>query len=199
MKEIGGRMAQKQRTRKAILDGARTLLGEGKPVTVAAAAEKHSISKATAYRYFSDPALLVAEAGLDISVKSYEDVVSGTADLRQRLTAISLYFFDLALKHEASFRKFVSMTLATWTPDTKNNPALRGARRVAMFERAMVSSDVKLARKQQEKLIRALSVATGTEAMIALLDVAGADPATARETVSDITDAILDRFLGADN
>lgn len=199
MGDGGGRVAQKDRTRKAILDGARTLLGEGKPVTVAAAAEKHNISKATAYRYFSDPALLVAEAGLDISVKSYEGVVSGAADLRQRLTAISLYFFDLALEHEAGFRQFVSMTLATWTPDTTNSPSLRGARRVAMFERAMVASDVKLARKQQERLIRALSVATGTEAMIALLDVAGTDSATARETVSDITDAILDRFLGAEN
>ena len=82
MKTGPGRTAQKNRTRKAILDGARTLLAEGQQVTVAAAAEKHGISKATAYRYFSDPAVLVAEAGLDISVRSYEEITRDAADLR---------------------------------------------------------------------------------------------------------------------
>ncbi|WP_138473472.1 TetR family transcriptional regulator, partial [Poseidonocella sp. HB161398] len=94
-----GRTAQKERTRQAILDGARTLMQEGQPVTVAAAAERHGISKATAYRYFSDAAVLAAEAGLDIAVAGYEEITAGAADLRGKLRAISLYFFDLSLAH----------------------------------------------------------------------------------------------------
>jgi len=199
MSQDSGRTAQKERTRKAILDGARTLLGEGKPVTVAAAAEKHGISKATAYRYFSDPALLVAEAGLDISVASYEEIVADAPDIRQRLRAISLYFFDLAIDHEATFRQFVGMTLLAWTPDGTKPQSRRGARRISMYEQALATDDGGLTRQERELLIRALSTATGTEAMIALLGVAGADPATARETVSEIADAILDRYLGREN
>lgn len=196
MSQPSGRTAQKERTRKAILDGARMLLGEGKPVTVAAAAEKHNISKATAYRYFSDPALLVAEAGLDISVASYDAIVADIQGVREKLKAISLYFFDLAIDNEAGFRQFVGMTLAAWKPDGNQSPARRGARRIAMYERALASDDLRLTGQEQAKLINALATATGAEAMIALLDVANVDHATARQTVSEIADALLDRYLG---
>lgn len=196
MSQPSGRTAQKERTRKAILDGARMLLGEGKPVTVAAAAEKHNISKATAYRYFSDPALLVAEAGLDISVASYDAIVADIQGVREKLKAISLYFFDLAIDNEAGFRQFVGMTLAAWKPDGNQSPARRGARRIAMYERALASDDLRLTGQEQAKLINALATATGAEAMIALLDVADVDHATARQTVSEIADALLDRYLG---
>ena len=196
MSQPSGRTAQKERTRKAILDGARMLLGEGKPVTVAAAAEKHNISKATAYRYFSDPALLVAEAGLDISVASYDAIVADIQGVREKLKAISLYFFDLAINNEAGFRQFVGMTLAAWKPDGNQSPARRGARRIAMYERALASDDLRLTGQEQAKLINALATATGAEAMIALLDVANVDHATARQTVSEIADALIDRYLG---
>lgn len=196
MSQPSGRTAQKERTRKAILDGARMLLGEGKPVTVAAAAEKHNISKATAYRYFSDPALLVAEAGLDISVASYDAIVADIQGVREKLKAISLYFFDLAIDNEAGFRQFVGMTLAAWKPDGNQSPARRGARRIAMYERALASDDLRLTGQEQAKLINALATATGAEAMIALLDVANVDHATARQTVSEIADALLDRYFG---
>lgn len=196
MNNHSGRADQKEPTRKAILDGARTLLSKGKPVTVAAAAGQHNISKATAYRYFSDPALLVAEAGLDISVASYDMITADIPSVREKLKAISLYFFDLAIDNEAGFRQFVSMTLAAWKPDRSQSPARRGARRVLMYQQALVSDELTLTKKEQEKLIHALSTATGTEAMIALLDVANVDHATARATVSDIADALLDRYLG---
>ena len=77
MPKTKGRSAQRARTRQAILDGARKLLSDGKPVTVAAAAAETGISKATSYRYFSDADLLVAEAVLDIAVKPYDAVISG--------------------------------------------------------------------------------------------------------------------------
>ena len=196
MKTGPGRTAQKNRTRKDILDGARTLLAEGQQVTVAAAAGKHGISKATAYRYFSDPAVLVAEAGLDISVRSYEEITRDAADLRQRLKAISLYFFDLALEHEAGFRQFVSMTLAAWRPDQSRRTSTRGARRVTMYEQALAQDNGGLTQAERTRLVLALTTATGSEAMIALLDVAGTDPDTARATVATLADAILDAFLG---
>ncbi|MBF9041782.1 hypothetical protein HKCCE4037_00445 [Rhodobacterales bacterium HKCCE4037] len=191
-----GRAAQKERTRMAILDGARRLLSEGKPVTVAAAAEVHNISKATAYRYFSDPALLVAEAGLDVRVAPYEDVTAGCPDLRAKLKAISLYFLDLAFENEAGFRQFVSMSLAAWTPDESRTTLRRGARRVRMYEQALASEKAELPDGRRQMLVHALTMATGTEAMIALLDIAHVDHVVARETVSDVVDAILDHYLG---
>jgi AcrR family transcriptional regulator len=194
----GGRKAQKDRTRRAILDGARGLMRQGKPVTVAAAAEEQGISKATAYRYFSDAAMLVAEAGLDLKTQDYETVTAGATGLRDRLCCISLYFFDLALQNEAAFRTFVGMSLMAWKPDEDPRPLRRAGRRVAMFQRAFRDGDGGLSPEAQDHVILALSSATGTEAMIALLDVAGTDPATARETVRDVALAILARHLGPD-
>jgi AcrR family transcriptional regulator len=190
------RHAQKSRTREAILAGARDLLARGETVSVAEAAARSGVSKATAYRYFSDPAVLAAEAGLTIEVPGYEEVVAGAATLRARLRAISLFFFDLALAHEPAYRQFLARNLDAWAADGASRRVRRGARRVAMYETALQEAGMDAARLSP--LVRGLSAATGTEAMIALLDVTRADPETARATVLDIADALIDRHLGPD-
>ncbi|MCT8159870.1 TetR/AcrR family transcriptional regulator [Pseudoruegeria sp. SHC-113] len=188
------RSAQKSRTRAALLDGARELLSKGQPVTVAAAGEARGISKATAYRYFSDAAILVAEAGLDIHVKPYAEVTRGARDLRGKLRAINLYFFDLALENEAAFRQFVGMTLTHVSCDDAPG-AHRGARRIAMYEAALADHPGAMPKVNHTTLLRALSACTGTEAMIGLIDVAGADRSEARAIVDEMTLALLDRLL----
>lgn len=194
MAENRERRAQKSRTRQALMAAARTLLTDGEIVTVTAAAERAGMSKATAYRYFSDPAILVAEAGLDVEVVSYDKVVAGAATLRDRLRAISLYFLDLAIDHEVKFRQFVGLTLTAWRPDDGKTRTRRGGRRMPMYRQALAETD--LTEDRKEAMIRALSTATGAEAMIALYDVQGCDRETARQTVADIADAIIDRYLG---
>lgn len=188
------RHSQKERTRRAILDGARQLLAEGAAVTVAAAAERHGVSKATAYRYFSDPDVLVSEAILDIEVKSYEEITRAANDLRGCLLAVNRYFLDLALANEAGFRQFLGRTLTLSA--SGSDRARRGARRITMYRRALSDHKADLPRKVQDELVFALSVATGIEAMTALLDVAGAEPEDAREAVETVTQAVLDRFFG---
>jgi AcrR family transcriptional regulator len=194
MNKSQGRSAQRERTRQAILDGARKLLFEGKTVTVAAAAAENGVSKATSYRYFSDPSVLVAEAVLDVAVKSYEDIVATSHDLRGRLKAICLYYLDLSLENETGFRQFLAAAMTEWTADSPTTA--RGGRRVKMFRRALSEYDTGLSSEQSDTLVRALSVSTGLEAMIALIDVAGATPKQARETVAFMVDAIVDRTLG---
>ena len=185
------RSAQRMRTRQAILSGARKLLSEGKAVTVAAAAAENGVSKATSYRYFSDPDVLVAEAVLDIAVKPYEDVVGDAANLRGKLMAICLYFLELAFENEAGFRQLLAATLRERR--SSNTVATRGGRRVSMFRRALSEHETGLSDEQQELLIRSLSATTGMEALIALVDVAGATPEQAREAVRFMVDAMLDR------
>jgi AcrR family transcriptional regulator len=190
------RRAQKARTRHALLEGARALLVEGRTVTVAAAAAQAGISKATAYRYFSDPDLLAAEAGLAVKVKPFEDVLGGARSTRDKVRAVSLYFFDLALENEAAFRQFLARSLDAWKVEDRRARNRRGARRVAMFESALADVSEQVGRERIAELVRALTAATGTEAMIALLDVAQADRSEARVTVRDTADALLDRYLG---
>ena len=188
------RSAQRARTRQAILDGARKLLFEGKTVTVAAAAAEMGVSKATSYRYFSDPSVLVAEAVLDVDVDSYEAIVAGQETLRGKLRAICLYFFDLSVTHEAGFRQFMAAAMTAWKADS---PATaRGGRRVKMFRRALGEHETGLSKDARETLVQALTVSTGVEAMIALLDIARTDVESARQTVAFMADALVDRAVG---
>jgi AcrR family transcriptional regulator len=194
MSRSAERPTQKSRTREAILAGARELMARGAPVSVTEAAAVSGISKATAYRYFSDPAALAAEAGLAVEVKSYEEIVAGTTTLRERLRAISLYFIDLSLAHEPAFRQFLARNLDAWSSEGGARRARRGARRVEMLERALSEAGIDPSRRTA--LVRGLSTATGTEAMIALLDIVRVDADTARATVLDIVDALIDRHMG---
>lgn len=191
------RTSQKNRTREAILAGARALIERGEPVTVTAAAAESGISKATAYRYFSDPAVLAAEAGLAVEVRDYTEIVQGCDTPREKVLAVSLYMFDLALAHEAAFRQFLARNLDCWLAEGGGEATRRGARRVAMYRQALSEVRPPLPADRLALLVGALSAATGTETMIALDDIARLSPDQARQAVRETTEALLDRFLGA--
>ena len=184
------RVEQKGRTREAILAGARALLARGEKVTVTAAAAEARVSKATAYRYYPDPGTLAAETTLSLNLLPYEAVVAGCGDLRARLLAINLHYFDLACANAAGFRQFLARVLEARPPGDTG----RGGRRVAMYQRALDDDD-ELPRALHAPLIRALALATGAEAMIVLLDVTRATEAEARETIATVTGLVIDHYL----
>ena len=182
--------SKRSRTREAILAGARSLMSRGEPVTVAAAAAEEGISRATAYRYFSDPQILANEAGLAVAVLPYEEVVSGCETARQKTIAVALYIFDLSVEHQAAFRQFLARNLDAWLVHGPGDR--RGARRVEMFRRALQSAH--LPSDQESRLVNGLTAASGSEAMIALYDVAKVDPVAARNAIRDVAEALLDKF-----
>lgn len=187
---------QKSRTREAILAGARALLARGAPVTVTAAAAEQAISKATAYRYFSDARSLELEAGLAVEVLPFEEIIAGANTVRQRVLAVSLYILDLSLAHEAEFRQFLARNLDVWVAEGGAPRQRRGARRVQMFEAALAPARDAVGEDGLRRLVLGLTAATGTEAMIALLDIGEARQDEARDAVMSIADALLDTTLG---
>jgi AcrR family transcriptional regulator len=191
MSERTERTNQKQRTRDAILDGARQLMSRGEPVTVAAAAAEHGISRATAYRYFSDPQALALEAGLATLVPPYEDVIVGTTDLRARLAAITAAMIRLTLENEAAFRQYLSHAVTA-----TDGSGSRGARRVGYMKRALSELPHDLSSAQAADLMASLATVAGVEGLVALTDVAGCDTAVAERILAEIADAILTRYLG---
>lgn len=188
------RIAQKDRTREAILAGARELLLEGKSVSVTAAAARAHISKATAYRYFRDPAALAAEAGLAIQVAPLEVVLGDAATLRDKLLAINLYFFDFAVEHEATFRQFLASSVTATLVNPPQPTVRRGARRIEMYKHVLQSEGRDTGDPNVERFCAALATSTGIEAMIALSDVAGLNPQVARIVVEEMTNALIDRY-----
>src|SRR5258705_12045072 len=68
--ELGGRSAQKSRTRAALVAAARDLVAAGTTPTVEDAAEAASISRTTAYRYFPTKRALLLAAHPEIAAMS---------------------------------------------------------------------------------------------------------------------------------
>lgn len=183
-------LSKRSRTREAILEGARSLMLRGETVTVAAAAAEKGISRATAYRYFSDPQILANEAGLAVAVRPYEEVVAGHEGAREKTIAVALYIFDLSVENEAAFRQFLARSLDAWLVHGPGDR--RGARRVEMFRNALCSAN--LSPTEKARLVNGLTAASGSEAMIALYDIAKTDPKAARAAIRDVAEALLDKF-----
>src|SRR5215469_16119095 len=83
---------QRNRTRTAITEAAAALLREGSPPTVAEAAERAKVSRATAYRYFpTQESLLVEIAQVGPLMKPVDELVAklpADQDAEQRLATV---------------------------------------------------------------------------------------------------------------
>lgn len=189
MPVTSGRRYQKQRTREAILDGARVLIARGEPVSVAAAAAVHGVSRATAYRYFPDIRTLTVEAGLAAFVPPYEEVVAGAGSLRERLMAIHRAMIALALDHEPAFRQFLAHTVEA--PEDRRS---RGARRIVYLERALKEAAPVMLPRERKRLVASLAAVSGIETVVALGDVAGLARVRIAEIAAGMAAAILDQY-----
>jgi len=191
------RHAQKSRTRAALLDAARAISRDGGLLTVAAAADRAGISKATAYRYFTDPGTLAYEATLDLIVKSPAEIVGDSPDVRARVHRAAQYFRAFPRDNEGMFRQFFARTMDNWITAKGNRPLTRGARRIPAFALALDPVRGLLPPDRFERLVLALaSSATGFEQHIAMTDVCGLTPAQSDDLGREVVEALLNHFLG---
>lgn len=197
----GGRINQKLRTRLALLRGARVVMERGDAVTIAAVAESAGISVATAYRYFSDPDTLAAEAILDLDLARSGDLLgevsAALADIgnvEERVLTVHRMLFDFTRRNERAYRLFLAKTLeAQVRSDNPRAPVGRGGRRLPMMELALEPVRARLDTVRFGELVRALSAVTGAEAYIALKDVCG----LTGSRIDRIAEANLRAVLGA--
>lgn len=192
-----GRRDQKYRTRRALLAAARQLLERKEPVTVAAAAMEATISKATAYRYFSTSESLMREAVLEGHWKEPEEVVGDAKDVRERLQRVNAFLIMYTRNNEMAHRYFLSKALEAWVAEGgKPTVQLRLGRRIPMYAFALEPVKGSLSKSAFRKLVLALAGASGIESYIALKDVCGLDDEEADEISWMIIEAIFDKVLG---
>lgn len=177
------RLAQKMRTRRALLAAAGDLVAEGKAPTVAEAADAAKVSRATAYRYFPSQDALLAEAPLRVDLPTVESLFAGTAaptDVADRVALVHNALYDHIREREAQFRLFQRNSLLRSLDPTRSEPTLRPAFRVQLLDAALQPLEGELDDDELHRLTTALSVLIGTEAMIAMRDVLGLDHDEAR-------------------
>jgi AcrR family transcriptional regulator len=191
-----GRTNQKARTRRALLAAARRLLDRHEPASVATAADEAGISRATAYRYFSDADALTLEAILDGQFATPAEVVGETADVRERVHKVRRYLFRAVREAEIKFRLFLARALDSWVANRGPvSREIRAGRRLPMYEHALAPARPHMRERDLEFLVLSLSAASGLESYLALKDVCRVDDALADKIAASNIDAILDKLL----
>jgi AcrR family transcriptional regulator len=173
-----GRIAQKARTRAALIASARELLAAGRTPSVEDAAEAAGVSRATAYRYFPNrrSLLVAAHPEIDATELLGEDA---PADARERLDRTIAELIRITVDTEPELRTMLRLSLE---PGPGQELPLRQGRAIGWIEKALAPLQARLAGSELRRLVLAIRAACGIEALVWLTDVAG----LSREEASEL-------------
>jgi len=194
--ELNGRVAQKRRTRDALIAAARQLVAEGATPTVEAAAEAASISRTTAYRYFPNQRALLAAAHPETTAESLLPE-NPPEDVAARLDLVIDKFTQGLLENETQQRTMLRLSLEA-DPAERAQLPLRQGRGIKWIEEALVPLQPEVSPADVHRLAIAIRSATGIEALVWLTDVAGLSSNAAVDLMrwsarAMLTAALIDR------
>jgi len=172
----GGRRNQKQRTRTAIIEAARSFVQSGAAPTMPAVAQKALVSEATAYRYFPDLAALLREAlaGVWPTAEEVMAPVSHVRDVTSRVAFATEALMREVQAHEGAVRVMMSTTIARPASST-----LRPGRRFGLIDIALEPLAASLGAAEPDALAqlgRDLAVVVSAEAYFTLIDLCKLTP-----------------------
>jgi AcrR family transcriptional regulator len=169
--EANGRVHQKRRTRDALVAAARELIATGAAPTVEGAAEMASISRTTAYRYFPNQRALLVAAHPETGATSLlpDDP---PADAPTRLDLVIDAFTRSTVDNEAQQRTMLRLSLDA-DPVERSQLPLRQGRAITWIEEALAPLRTEMSEPEVHRLTLAIRSATGIEAFVWLIDVAG--------------------------
>lgn len=179
-----GRVNQKYRTRRAIIEAAAELVRENRTPTVAEAAERALVSRATAYRYFPTQQSLLIELRADATQPDPETVLGAAGDdVEARVDVMARTITRMVLADEALFRAQVRASQDLWFARRGDaSVPVREGRRLAWIDKAIAPA--RLSRPARAQLRNALAVVIGVEPVISLRDVCGLGPKATEDTLA---------------
>jgi AcrR family transcriptional regulator len=188
-----GRTNQKQRTRRAIIQAAAELVREGASPTVADAAERALVSRATAYRYFPTQQSLLVELQADATQPSPAEVFARAGDdVEARVEAMTRELARSMLQDEALFRNQIRVMQDQWFARRGDTSIpVREGRRLAWIDEALEPVAAELGPQTLTSLRRALALVVGVEPVISLRDVCGLSPEETEATLAWTALAVL--------
>ncbi|ROQ94163.1 TetR family transcriptional regulator [Streptomyces sp. 2132.2] len=190
-----GRSNQKKRTRTAIVEAARELIGTGAEVTMPAIARAALVSDATAYRYFPDLPSLIGEALAGVWPAPADALrpVEGSRDPVERVAYACEFLLRGVLARQGAVRAMISATI-TRPEAASGRPGIR----FGLIDEALVPLRGILGAADPEafaQLKRDLAVVVSAEALFSLTDLCGLDSeaavASAVRTARTLTEAAV--------
>jgi AcrR family transcriptional regulator len=191
-----GRIAQRNRTRKAIVDATMQLVSAGGTPSMADICEAAQVSRRTIYMYFPTLEQLLLDATIGaLSSNTIDPVASAPAshDPVIRVEQLSRSINEHAAETMHLGRALIRLTVEGDEP--KSGGPRRGYRRVQWIEQALAPAREKLHRHEFDRLVSALCVLIGWEPLVVLKDVRGLDPNDAEDILSFAVRAVVEKAL----
>jgi AcrR family transcriptional regulator len=186
-----GRVKQKLRTRNALVSAAAAFVRTGRVFSVADVADVAGVGRTTAYRYFPNQELLLAQAALSVVAETDDRSIYTVFDRSQdpfvRLDAVIAASHASTAAHDGEYR---AMLRASLDPSADSVPHRLEIRRKWLAD-ALAPVRKALGSRRYARLVAALSVFVGVEASVVLRDVAMLKPDAAGEVKRWAARAIL--------
>jgi AcrR family transcriptional regulator len=184
---VRDRSAQKRRTRRAILTAAVELMRQGQTPTAIRVAELAEVSRRTVYLYFPTQEQLLTEAALE-GVRAEVDRaldMADTDDVGVRLDTLVAESLQRSLDAEVLLRTMIRLSVEQRLAEAQGGPRrdapLRGGRRIESIEKALEPVREVLGEERFQRLVSALALVIGIEALLVLRDIRGLDGAEMEE------------------
>jgi AcrR family transcriptional regulator len=177
------RVQQKGRTRRALLAAAVELVTAGAQPTVAEVADAADVSRRTAYRYFPTQEQMLVEAALEgvrgimaQAIEGSDGARSDVENVEARLDRAVKALQQSAVANEQLLRTMIRLTVSSApVADASADVPVRrrGYRRIEWIALALAPVKKKLGTRRYERLVSALAMCMGIEALIVLRDLRG--------------------------
>jgi AcrR family transcriptional regulator len=194
-RQDAGRTNQKHRTRRAIIEAAAELVRENKTPSVAEAAERALVSRATAYRYFPSQQSLLIEVQADATQPSIDALLEKTGpDIAARVDAVTRELTRMVLADEALFRNQIRAAQDAWFARQGDaSLPVREGRRLAWIDKALEPANSSASRKELAQLRTGLAVVIGVDAVISFRDVCGLGPKATEDAMAWTARALVEQ------
>lgn len=170
-----GRIAQKRRTRKAIVAAAAELLAQGRTPSVTEVAAAADVSRRTVYMYFPTLEQLLVDAALlpvtRDTVGPVLDAMESDGDAERRVDMMTRAVQRLFVSTEQQGRTLLRLTVDVPPGNRSPDQPLRGYRRIEWIERALAPVRTTLDAARFERLVSALAMVIGWESLIVARDI----------------------------
>jgi AcrR family transcriptional regulator len=192
-----GRVAQRNRTRRAIVEATMELLAAGGSPSIVDIAKASQVSRRTIYMYFPTLEQLLLDATIGaLSARSIEpEIQSDSTDAAARVDQLSRALNKHAVETMKLGRAMIRLTVEGQEPAT-GGPR-RGYRRVQWIENALAPAREQLTRKEFDRLVSAVCLLIGWEPIIVLKDVRGLEGREADEVLSFAVHAVVEAALAS--
>jgi AcrR family transcriptional regulator len=176
------RSKQKGRTRRAILTAAVELMRQGENPSFSRVAEVAEVSRRTVYLHFPTQEQLLTEAAMEgVRAEIERALELETDDVWKRLDTLITVGLNSVLETEMLLRTMIRLTVEYRLDEARGGPPrqapLRGGRRIEWIETALEPVRERLGEARFDRLVSALALVIGIEALLVLRDIRGLDRA----------------------